>query len=337
MIKNILIIGTGAYGTAMAERLMPNSNNNILLYGISKEEVAEINNSKTNSKYFNSLKLNSNFKATTNLEEALKNIDVVFLATPSNWIIDVIEKMIKILDKPIIWINLAKGFDYENNEIISKVMIDIIPEELNNGVCKIAGPSFAIEMIEKTPVAFTIGCTTLSVSKEVKEIYRVPGVITEITDDIIGVEFSSVIKNSLAIFLGVVSGLNMQTNGMAMFMVMAIKEMQQFKKAYPSLKKETLLGFSGLGDLILTGTSMKSRNFQVGYQIGSQNKVDIKEWEETTIEGIRSIEVLLKIAEKNEIILLLLPTLKEIMENKENPKLLVNNLIEKLNKLDLIN
>jgi glycerol-3-phosphate dehydrogenase (NAD(P)+) len=165
----------------------------------------------------------------------------------------------------------------------------------------------------------------------------VKNIITEATDDIMGVEFSSVIKNSLAIFMGIISGLGMRRNARALFLVLAIKEMQMYKKEYPSMKNETLLGFAGLGDLFLTATSKESRNFTTGYKIGENNEVDPKEWENTTIEGIRSIDVLVSIANKNKIKLLLLPTLKMIFDNKGKPKELIDRLLSEIDKIDLTN
>lgn len=337
MSKKILIIGTGAYGTSIAHLLSKNMNNEIIMLGVDSKEVNEINTLHTNSKYFPGKTLDSKIKATNNMDKALEGVQYIFVVTPSDVVLKVINQIVNKINHSVTWINLAKGFDYNDHKLIAVAMQREIPSHLNHGICKIAGPTFASEIIDNVPSALTVGCTTIQTSEDVRELFKVKNIIIEITDDIIGVEFASVIKNSLAIFMGIINGLNLQDNGMAMFLTLAIKEMVLFKKQYPSIQDKTLLGFAGLGDLFLTGSSSKSRNFSTGFEIGETNNVNKEKWENTTIEGIRSIDILVEFATKNKIKLILLPTLKAIFDKKDKPSKLIEDLIQHIDDIDLTN
>lgn len=331
-MAKVVIVGTGAYATSLGNWLIEKEND-LILYGIVKSEINDINNNCQNKKFFKGKKLNKDLKATSDLKMALTGVEYVFLAVPSDAIRTVVALIIKEIKHPIIWINLAKGFDYQSHNLIAPILDQIIPKKLNHGIVKVAGPSFALEIIHKVPTSFTIACKNLEIAKQVQNLFDIENIVTETTDDIIGVEIASVVKNSLAIFLGIVKGLDYKTNGLALFLVLSIQELQKLKKIYPSIKRETFLGFCGLGDMFLTGTSKKSRNFEIGYKIGRKNKMIKLNSISQTVEGIRSITTLLEISKKNKVELTLISILDDIFQKRLEPKESINKLLKGLRKV----
>jgi len=171
--KKIVIVGSGAFGTAIAESLVRGNtrNNKIILFGVNTLEINDINKNHKNSKYF-SMKLSSKLFATNDPKEAFKDADIVLLVIPSAaFKIALTETVVPNLTKPAYFVNLAKGFDYEKKDILCGTIIKSIPKELNLGVLKLAGPSFASELIHKTPTSFVLaGYTSETANKIYKEL-----------------------------------------------------------------------------------------------------------------------------------------------------------------------
>ncbi len=320
----ILIVGTGAFGTALAN-VFSRRNTNVLLYGIDEKEVKDINDNHKNSKYF-SKQLSTSLTATSNIEEALENVEVIILAIPSHAFSPVLEKVIvPKMKNPAYFINVAKGLDNLKVQLLSTLIDDVVPKKLNKGILKLAGPSYAQELIYNTPTTFVLASEDIEVSKEVSKYF-----ITDVTniipsDNLKGVELISVLKNPLAILLGIVNGLGYGFNAKARILVDALEEMKKILEFF-NMDTQIIMSPAGVGDLYLTGSSKKSRNFSTGYQIGRANKVNKKILSSfTTIEGLRSIELILSFATKNNIELKLFNVLYEITYNKVQPKLVISN------------
>ncbi len=330
--KKIVVVGTGAFGTAIAESLVRDETkrNKILLYGNSSREVNEINRKHRNSKYY-SMPLSPRLYATTKPEEAFGGVDIILLAVPSVAIASVIkEAIVPNLDQKAYFVNLAKGFDYIAQESLNKTIAKHVPEELSAGILKLAGASFASEVIHKMPTSFVLASDRITVSEKValelnnKTMKVVPSKSLE------AVEWLSIIKNPLALLQGIISGLGYGYNTKALFFTQSINEMRKLLK-FSSLGEEVIFSPAGVGDFFLTGSSMKSRNYSVGYELGKHDKVTKKALSKyATVEGIRSIEVLLRISRKNKLNLKSIELLYNILYKNEKPSVAVQKYLDKL-------
>ncbi|BDU67474.1 MAG: glycerol-3-phosphate dehydrogenase [NAD(P)+] [Candidatus Tyloplasma litorale] len=330
--KKIVVVGSGAFGTAIAESLVRNedSNNEIILFGINQKEINDINKNRKNSKYY-SLKLSPKLKGTYKPEEAFIDADIILLVVPSAALsVCINESIIPYLTKPAHFVNLSKGFDYLNQNTLSKAIKSIIPPQMCEGVYKLAGASFASEVIEKQPTYFVLASDDIEKSKLIaKELSNKTMKITPY-NSIEAIEWLSIIKNPLALLQGVIAGLGYKVNTRALFFTKALNEM---KIIFEFLGYDDNIIFSpaGIGDLYLTGTSRKSRNYKTGYTIGKNNKVTKKILERfSTVEGIRSIEVLLRIAAKNDLKLNLIELLYNITYKKEKPSKIISEFLDGL-------
>lgn len=330
--KKIVVVGTGAFGTAVAESLVRDEtkNNKIILFGISAREVNDINKNNRNHKYY-SLKLSPNLNATTNAAEAFEDVDIILLAVPSVAIkASINESIVPNLTKKAYFVNLAKGFDYINEETLNRTLTKVIPEEWSLGILKLAGASFASEVIEKEPTSFVLAADKISVAEKVAVELNNKTMKVAPSKSLEAVEWLSIIKNPLALLQGIVSGLGYKVNTRALFFTQAMNEARRLLK-FLGLDETVIFSPAGIGDLYLTGSSRKSRNYSTGFELGRHNKVTKKALSKyATVEGIRSIEVLLRISRKNKLNLKSIELLYNILYKNEKPSVAVQKYLDKL-------
>lgn len=319
----IVIFGSGAFGTAMAQ-LLSKRNDNIFIYGINKEEIDDIKNNHQNSKYFKN-KLSPFIKATTDLKEGLKDAKIIMIAIPSFAVKNLLKDIVKNLNNPVYIINLSKGYDLEKNESISTLVFENIPSKLNLDVVKLSGPSYAKEVINNAPTIFNFASLKEDTFKKLKKYFDIEKIKIVYTNELEGVELLSVFKNIYAIALGINKGLGYQKNAEALLFYQILEEMKLVLKIM-KIKESLVYEVSGLWDLYLTGTSRESRNFNTGYLIGENNKVDedIFSTKKTT-EGIISLKAMKNFLAKNNIHLIVFDLLYKIIYEKNNPRKVFEN------------
>lgn len=280
---NIIIIGAGAIGTALGNVLARKGTYNIMLLSIEEDVVASITNKRFNHKYFPNVKLSKHLEATTDTG-VLQDADIVFLAIPSNVMIDYVSKIIPLLNKRAILLNLAKGFG-PNQKIITDSLKNIVP----NPVCSFKGPTFARELINRTPTAFTVGSEDKSHDELFLDIFKGTNIHVDFSDDIKGVEILSLLKNIYAIAAGIVDAQYNSPNLRFLFLTKAFNEMRQILVHYGG-KEETMFKFCGFGDFCLTALNDLSRNRTLGLLIGKGFFVeDISD--KVTLEGKIAVNV----------------------------------------------
>ena len=319
----ITIIGSGAFGTAIANSLII-KNKDVLIYGISESEINDINTNHKNSKYYNN-KLNSNLKATLDKKEAFKDRDIFFFAIPSSTFSSVLKNdLIPNLTKHAYFVNLSKGFDYSGKRVLSDLISEIIPSKFNLGVLKLSGPSFASELVAKTPTVLNLACKNHKTAKRLAPHFETDFIRVISTNNILAVETLSIIKNSLAILMGISNGLKLGDN-MVAFLFFEIIEESIFLLENMGSKAKDIISPAGIGDLFLTSTSIKSRNYSVGFEIGKTDKVTTEIIEKfKTVEGINSIKIINELIESYNLKSRLFKMLYNIVCNKELPSKVIS-------------
>lgn len=327
----IVVVGSGAFGTAVAESLIRDEtkDNEVIIFGINVREINDINRNHKNSKYY-SLKLSPNLYATTDPEEAFSDADIIMIALPSMVVkAAIIDTIIPNMTKPAYFINLAKGFDYINVDILSNVIKETVPKDLNKGVLKLAGASFASEVIHKQPTAFVLAADNIETSNSLYRVLNNKTMKVIPSEALDSVEWLSIIKNPLALLQGLVAGLGYKVNTRALFFTQAVNEMRRLLK-FLDLDEQIIFSPAGVGDMYLTGSSRKSRNYATGYEIGKANKVTKKALQKfTTTEGLRSVEILLRLSRKNKLNLKSIEILYAITYKKENPADVIEKYLDK--------
>ncbi|NQX84018.1 MAG: hypothetical protein HRS57_02365, partial [Mycoplasmataceae bacterium] len=258
---------------------------------------------------------------------AFENADFIFIGLPTQAVETVMKStVLPNITKPAYFVNLSKGLDYITVNSISEKLETIIPSRYNLGVAKLSGPSFASELVQKSPTALVAASRDDELCGFIEKLFvETPFIHIERSHDILGVEYSSIFKNSLAILLGMANGLGYKKNTLSIIFVNALKEIRLLGEKM-GIEDETILSYAGLGDLYLTGGSMKSRNYTVGNKIGKQNKMTKKVVQIfSTIEGLKSVEFLQGIASHHQIDLPLNTILYEIIYLGREPRESLNS------------
>ena len=326
--SNITIIGTGAYGTVLANVLTDNDHQ-VIMYGIDETEIADINNNHLNSKFFGDLKINQEIRATNNLHEALEDAEYIILSVPVVALKTVIAKINTTLTKPVVFINVAKGLDPDTHEVLSKSIPTLIKPELLIAYGGLYGPSIAKEVLLRKPTCIMAVSENLAVAQAIRELFHNEYFVTFADQDVIGAEYGVALKNAVAIASGIFNGLHSSDNTKASLITMGLNEIKIF-----ALKKgariETFLNFAGLADLILTATSVKSRNYSLGLEIAQADDAkSVLATHTKTVEGVLTCKTIYLEAEKHHLKLPLFNGLYDILYNNKRPSAIINSIFQK--------
>ncbi|WP_371808119.1 NAD(P)H-dependent glycerol-3-phosphate dehydrogenase [Mycoplasma sp. Mirounga ES2805-ORL] len=318
-MKKITFIGTGAWASGLATVLAKN-NHKITMWGIDQNEVDDINQG-INSKYFGTQKFNNpkNIVATLNLNEALEDFDYMVLAVPSSAFNNVIKQIKDIVkDKKINIINVAKGIDFKTNKFFSTVILDEFKGTVNN-ICSIIGPSFAVEVFENKLTMVNVVGQNPKFLKEISQIFNNDRFRLVVNDDEHGSELFAALKNVLAIGIGMVKEFHPYQNPQAALLSVGVKEIHNIYRAlFPD--SNDILGFelAGTGDIFLTCSSPKSRNFTFGTQVAKYGIQKALEINNKTVEGYHTAKTLNNILKKFPN--LYVPFLRSIIDVLHNGK-----------------
>ena len=326
--KNILVLGAGAWGTAIANLLAENIKEDVLIWGYEKKVVDEINNLSTNNIFLPKVKLNRNLIATNSYIG--KKANIIFIVVPSQYVSNIIKEYLSVLSpKDISRLSLvicSKGFDLKRRKLLSQVL------EIYCQLSKIAilsGPSFAKLVANKKPTAITIASNNKYLANKISGLLHNNYFRVYINNDIISVQINGALKNVLAIAAGLTEGLGYGENARAAVISRGLVEIEKISIALGG-KKGSVLGLSGIGDIILTCTSTASRNFSFGKEIGKGKSInDILKNRNTVTEGIENIEATYLIKKKYNLDTPIIDAVYNVIVKKRSIKKTVNDLLSR--------
>jgi len=287
----VVIAGAGAFGTALGNALCSNKTITVRLLTIEKEVEEGINNTRINSVYFPNSILRKRLKATAD-PSILGKAQFLILAIPSAACVHYLEEIRPYLKSDTIIINTAKGFG-EGNVIISEYIENHFP----NPVAALKGPSFAVELLNYMPTAFTFASHDKATFDAFSALIQGANIQLDFSTDIRGVELLSILKNMYAIILGVIDAHYNSANVRFLVLTKVFKEMSKVLLTFGG-KSETMLNFCGYGDFGLTSINDLSRNRTMGLLIGKGFIKDMVS-DNIVLEGKRTLNVFYsKIAEE---------------------------------------
>lgn len=324
---NVTIFGTGTWGTALAQVLSDNGHTP-LLYGIEKNQVDDINDNRRNSFFFgDTVVLHPSIRATTNLDEAMTHSNIFLLSVPSFAMRGLLDQVSKKLDKKVLIINTAKGFDIEKEERLSDLIREEIAPQHLRGVVSLIGPSHAEEVVIRLLTVVTATSLNFDDAVLVQELFSNEYFRVYTQTDEVGAELGVAYKNAIAIASGVLAGLGYGDNSRAALITRGLAEMVRFGLYYGA-KLETYLGLTGLGDLIVTCNSVHSRNFQAGFEIGKANDAKVfLTTNKKTVEGIRTAKIIHQLSRKNGLELPIVEGIYKVLYENALPSEIVKMLM----------
>lgn len=290
----ITVIGDGGWGTANA-MLLAGYGHDVTLWGAFPEYVEEMKRTRRNEKFLRGVTLPDNLNLESDRAKAVAGAQVVVLAPPSKFFTSVVEGFKGLITKDMLVVSITKGLCEKTN----RRMTDLGAEILGTGpIVALAGPTHAEEVSRGIPTAIVAACTDEVKAKRVQEIWSGPKFRVYTSPDPVGVEIGGAVKNVLAISVGCSDGMGFGDNTRAALITRGLVEMKRFVLAYGG-SEDTLNGLAGIGDLIVTCTSVHSRNHSVGERLGKGEKIgDILGSMQMVAEGVWNSKVVHEIAKK---------------------------------------
>ncbi len=325
----IAVLGTGTWGTALAQLLVDNSNE-VIMYGIVKQEVDDININHQNSKYFGvDILLPADLKATMNLKEALLNAEVIVLAVPTFAIRSLLKEIKPLLkNKPYI-VSVAKGFDEQTHQRMSEVIREEIDANLRQEIVSLIGPGHAEEVILRLLTCVTSTSLDLKAAQKIQKLFSNDYFRVYTQTDEIGAEYGVALKNAIALASGMLSGIGLGDNARAALVTRGLREIVRFGMHFGG-EERTYLGLTGLGDLMVTCNSRHSRNFIAGEEIGKANSAaQFLKTNTKTVEGIKTVKVVHEIAESEHIDMPIVEGVYKVLFENARPKDVIQEIMKR--------
>ena len=320
----VTVLGAGAYGCALAKILNENKNE-VTIWTTFESEAKELTETRQTPKLLN-IKLNDNIKIITDLKKALDNADLIVEAIPTAFLSSSIKKVKKYYQDTPICI-ATKGIEQNTNLFVYDVVKSILKTDK---IAIISGPSFAIDIANNYPVGLTLACQNKETIDLTFKALTNNHFKLRKSHDIIGTELCGSIKNIIAIASGILAGLNMPESTSAMLITESLHDIKALIKGLGG-DGDTVLSYAGFGDLLLTATSPKSRNYSFGYLIGSKaSKEKIENYiKNTTIEGLYTLKSISELVKNKDVDMPIIHLMEKIIYKHKNPEELINFLIQK--------
>ncbi len=297
MNRKIGVIGAGSWGTTLAN-LLAEKGYHVTLWVFEPDLCETIKEKAENTVYLPGFKLPGNINPTTSIAEACVDKEVLVSVTPSHVVRTVISQTLPHLSDKSVIVSASKGIETDTLMPMSLVLKDLLPAKMHKNLVYLSGPSFAREVIKKTPTAVSVASENIEAAEAVQRTFATPYFRVYTSSDVTGVELGGALKNVIAIAAGVSDGLGLGHNTRAALITRGLAEITRLG-VQMGANPLTLSGLAGLGDLVLTCTGDLSRNRSVGLRLGKGMKLKgILEEMKMVAEGLKTTNAVYHIARK---------------------------------------
>jgi glycerol-3-phosphate dehydrogenase (NAD(P)+) len=328
-VKTITVLGAGSWGTALAMVLADNQHT-VNLWGHNHEQMEEINSKHTNEKYLKNIQLPKGIKGFSHLGEALEGVETVILAVPTKAVREVLQMVKKTVSSPVIIVHVSKGIEPDTLLRIS----EMIEQEMDNRSLKdvvvLSGPSHAEEVSLRHPTTVTVSSENMEAAEHVQDLFMNQHFRVYTNPDVVGVEIGGALKNIIALAAGITDGLGYGDNAKAALITRGLAEIARLGSKMGA-NPLTFSGLTGIGDLIVTCTSVHSRNWRAGNQLGKGMKLqNVLDEMGMVVEGVRTTKAAHQLAQKYNVQMPITQALYEVLFNDVPPKQAVDSLMGRM-------
>jgi len=317
------VVGGGSWGSALAI-LLNNNDHEVHIWMRDKKQVELIRETRENKKYLPNIKMPKKINISDDIEEVIYGKDLLVLAVPSHGIRKVLEENRKHFNKKQVLVNVAKGIENDTLYRVSQIVKEILPE---NPYAVLSGPSHAEEVAMNMPTTVVSASVEKKVAEYVQDVFMSPTFRVYTNTDVIGVELGGALKNVIALGAGISDGLGYGDNTKAALMTRGIVEIARLGEKLGG-NIITFAGLAGIGDLIVTCTSMYSRNRKAGILIGKGMEIDdVIETVGMVVEGIKTTKSAYELAKKHDIDMPITEEIYDVIYNNKDVKSSVINLM----------
>ena len=317
-MTKIAVMGAGSWGTTFA-KVLADAENEVILWARREDVVEDINDHHRNGDYLPGIDLPKSLTATIDPEAAMAGVEQVYIAVPSSRLRENLEAWGQFIPKDAIVVSLMKGVEQGTGLRMSEV-IEQVTKFPKTRIAVVSGPNLSGEIALEQPTASVAACTSAETGAAVARACTNEYFATFTNKDVIGTEFGGILKNLIAVAIGIVNGVGYGENTKASIMTRGLAEISRFAVAYGA-RPQTMVGLAGLGDLIATSESPLSRNHKAGEMLGKGfSKREVLKRLNQTAEGLNSVAPVLELAAAKGVRMPIVEQVQLVIEGKMKPK-----------------
>ncbi len=331
-MTQVAVFGTGSWGTAFAA-VLADAGCQVRMWGRRAELVNQINTSHVNGDYLPDLLLPAAVSATVDPREAVRDVDIVVLAVPSQTLRARLTQWADFLPAQAAVVSLMKGVELGTTKRMSEVIAEVAhvrPER----IVVVSGPNLAREIAAKQPAASVVACVDEQTAEQVAKACAAPYFRPYTNADVVGTELGGAVKNVIALAVGMAEGMGMGDNTKSTIITRGLAEMVRLGVALGA-DPVTFAGLAGVGDLIATCMSPLSRNHAFGVNLGRGMSVEeVVAMTRQTAEGVKSCESILELAQHHGIEVPIIENVAAVVHEGRSPALVADMLMSRARKTE---
>ncbi|GAA0599786.1 NAD(P)H-dependent glycerol-3-phosphate dehydrogenase [Virgibacillus siamensis] len=326
-MSKVAVIGAGSWGTALSIVLSDNGHD-VRLWTHRKEQADMINNQHVNENYLK-VNLPENIKAYDDLHSAIDDVKAIILVVPTKAIREVSQQLNRLLKKKITIIHATKGIEPESLKRVSQMISEELDSYSYEDIVVLSGPSHAEEVGKRLPTTVTVSSLDSSNAKLAQDLFINESFRVYTSPDVVGIELGGALKNIIALGAGISDGLGYGDNAKAALITRGLAEITRLGTSLGA-NPLTFLGLPGVGDLIVTCTSVHSRNWRAGNLLGKGHKLDeVLDQMGMVVEGVRTAKAAYQFAEDQEIEMPITAGIYQILFENKYPREVVEQLMSR--------
>ena len=327
------VIGAGTWAMALA-RLSANKGYDVEVFSVVEKEIEELNKNRIH-KNLPDMVIPDSIKFTTDKNSICKDKDILLCGVASIYVRSTMELLKDYIEDGQIIVNVAKGIEADTLYTMSEVIEDVLKDK-NVKVVVLSGPTHAEEVALDLPTTIVSACKDEKTAQYIQDVFMDTCLRVYTNDDVLGVELCGALKNIIALAAGISNGLGNGDNAKAAIITRGMVEMTRLGLAMGA-HKDTFAGLAGIGDLIVTATSMHSRNNRCGMLIGQGKDIDeaIKEVG-MVVEGINALPAAKKLMEKYNVEMPITNMVYAIVNKQIDPRSAIDALMSRDKKQESI-
>lgn len=333
-MEKVTVLGAGSWGTALSIVLADNGHD-VCLWSHRVEQVDHINKTRKNDPYLDVL-LPNNITAYSSMKQAVQDTTAIIIVVPSHAIREVCQQLNNFLPEDITIVHATKGIEPESLKRISVMITEELANYPVDNIVVLSGPSHAEEVALRHPTTVTVASVNEKKAKHAQSIFFNESFRVYTSSDLIGVELGGALKNIIALGAGLSDGLGFGDNAKAALITRGLAEITRLGTALGA-NPLSFLGLSGVGDLIVTSTSVHSRNWRAGHLIGKGHTLnDVLGDMGMVVEGVQTTKAAFQLSKKFQVEMPITEGIYEVLFNDKNPHAIVEQLMsrEKRKELD---
>jgi glycerol-3-phosphate dehydrogenase (NAD(P)+) len=316
--RKVAVIGAGSWGTTFA-KILADGGSAVTIWARREDLTEEINTTHRNSDYLRGIALPKNLRATSNMSEAIVGAEQVYFCVPSQSLRENLVAAAPFITDGQIVVSLMKGVEKRTGLRMSQVIAEELPIDPQL-IAVASGPNLALEIAKEQPTAAVVSSESLETANIVAMTATNNYFRCFVNTDVPGTEFGGVLKNLIAVAVGIVDGVGYGHNTKASIITRGLAEMTDFAVAYGA-QPETLAGLAGLGDLIATCESPLSRNNTAGRLLGQgYTLTDVIKQMKQTAEGLASVAPILSLARAREVDMPIVEQVSQVLAGTLDPR-----------------